>query len=146
MRKIVRTIMMAVILSPLVGCKRENKEKDRTGADEMFSRITTLTSNYISKLAAASDSAEWASLCHEFEDSLDKINFAYPPDTDLLLTEGQNDTIQNMLQQYIMDRDIRIHEIMHPVVSVDSILSDSLVENAVTESVNQADASRSHGN
>ena len=83
-----------------------------------------------------------------FEDSLDKINFSYPPDTDLLLTEGQNDTIHSMLQTYIKDRDSRIHEILHPVVIADSIDTDSInLRDGGESEVNvQADASRNHDN
>lgn len=148
MRKIVRSILLFVFVITVVGCKQENHEKDRSAADEMFSRIIRLTSNYTSKLAEISDSAEWAKLCNEFEDSLDRINFSYPPDTDLLLTEGQNDTIHSMLQMFIKDRDNKIQEILHPVVLVDSIGMDSLSLQDSTEGdvKTQADASRNLDN
>lgn len=148
MRKIVRSILLFVFVITVVGCKQENREKDRSAADEMFSRIIRLTSNYTSKLAEISDSAEWAKLCNEFEDSLDRINFSYPPDTDLLLTEGQNDTIHSMLQMFIKDRDNKIQEIQHPVVLVDSIGMDSVNLQDSTEGdvMTKADASRNLDN
>lgn len=148
MKKIVRCIVLFAFVISISGCKQENHDKDRSAADEMFRRITRLTSNYTSKLAEISDSAEWAKLCNEFEDSLDRINFSYPPDTDLLLTEGQNDTIHTMLQLFIKDRDNKIQEILHPVVLVDSIGMDSVIfQDSTEEDVKiQADASRNHDN
>ncbi len=150
MRKTVNVIAMFLVAIAVAGCAQENKKKDRSGADEMFRRITSLTSNYTTKMAEAPDSAAWSKLCTQFEDSLDKISFAYPPDTDLLLTEGQNDTIHTLMQKYIKERDSRINAILHPVVETDSVMDtdSALVQSPVSESnvISQGGASRSHGN
>ncbi|MDE7409357.1 MAG: hypothetical protein K2N09_04980 [Muribaculaceae bacterium] len=132
-----RTGLIAIIavgsIIGLTGCGQEKKNKDRTQASEMYGRICRLTKDYIDQLASAEDSLSWASACFEFEDKLDKISFSYPPDTDLLLTEGQNDTIHSLMQEYVRTRDKRIDEILHPVLEQDSVsdvdaLSDKIQE------------------
>lgn len=108
-------------LGCLWGCKPEKNIKDRSEATEMFRKICQLTKEYTESLTDAPDSSVWALLCNEFEEKLDKISFGYPPDTDLLLTEGQNDTIHSLMLDYIKARDGRIHDILYPVVEIDSL-------------------------
>lgn len=142
------TVIISVILSLFIvsGCTQEKKYKDRSEADEMFNRICKLTIDYTEKLTDSPDSAEWAKSCKEFEEKLDKISFSYPPDTDLLLTEGQNDTIHSLMLEYVKARDERIHAILNPIVELDSLIdSDSMISESV-EDISQADASRSLGN
>ncbi|MDE6650686.1 MAG: hypothetical protein K2K45_12230 [Muribaculaceae bacterium] len=130
----------------LAGCTSEKQMKDRSDADDMFRRISALVENYTDKVSAAGDSAAWVQACVEFEDSLDRISFSYPPDTDMLLTEGQNDTVFALMQEYIKARDTRIGEILHPVVESDSIADSLALEDVGLTEVSPADASRSPGN
>lgn len=126
MRRLLYVILAAVVSLVAVGCGNGKKVKDRTEAHELFDAVTTLTKSYTAKIAAAPDSAGWAMLCEEYEDSLDKVNFSFPPDTDLMLTEGQNDTITSLLATYVRVRDERIHSLLHPVEPSDSIPTDSI--------------------
>ncbi len=85
----------------------------------------------------------------EFEDKLAKVNFNYPPDTDVLITEAQNDTIYSLMTAYLEARDGRIHRILHPVIETDTLsVSDSVMslEAEAEREISQADASRSRGN
>ena len=127
MKKILIIAMMAAGCIYLSGCRQEKKDMDRSKASEMFERICKLTRDYTGKVEQAQDSAAWAAACIDFEEKLDKISFSYPPDTDLLLTEGQNDTIHSLMQEYVKSRDVRIHEIMRSVLEIDSLADmDSL--------------------
>lgn len=121
MRALFYMVMSALALCCFIACGPEKKVKDRTAAHSMFAKIVSLTKSYTSRLENAKDSAEWARLSSEYEDSLVKINFSYPPDTDLLLSEGQNDTIANLVQKYTAVRDARIDAILHPVAIADTI-------------------------
>ena len=113
-------MIFAGIMLP-TGCGPETKVKDRSAAHDMFQQIVSLTKSYINKVEAAADSAAWENVCMEYEDSLDRINFAYPADTDLLLSEGQNDTIMMLTEKYVRARDKRIQSILHPVVVNDTV-------------------------
>lgn len=127
---------MAAALIAGAGCTQEKNKTDRSQADDMFSRICKLTEEYTDKLEEAPDSADWAAVCTEFEEKLDKISFSYPPDTDLLLTEGQNDTIHFLLQEYVKARSERIYGILHPEPAIDSLGDSSAIhEQEIPESV-----------
>ncbi len=138
-------ILASLSLIWLGGCAKENKNKDRSEATDMFKRICSLTKEYTEKLNNAPDSASWADCCQEYEHQLDKISFSYPPDTDLLLTEGQNDTIHSLMLDYVKTRDERIHSILYPVVINDTIADSSASVDPVAE-ISQASASRNPGN
>lgn len=141
-------VFVSMILLLASSCVQESKKKDRSEATDMFRRITSLTKNYTSRLSEVTDSASWAEICKEFEDSLDKINFSYLPDTDLLLTEGQNDTIHEAMLAYIDMREKVIHAILRPVLPVDSLQIDSIGYEAAGSEVaaTPADASHNPGN
>ncbi len=116
------------------GCDQEKKSKDRSEAQEMYEKICKLTQDYTNRLLDSPDSSSWAAACTEYEDRLEKISFSYPPDTDLLLTEGQNDTIHSLMLAYIQVRDERIQRILHPIVEADTLEnadSTGLAERAV---------------
>lgn len=144
--------MFLLVMTILASCSSEKQKKDRRGADDMFGKISALVSDYTLKVSEAKDSASWAEACSEFEDKLDKINFSYPPDTDILLTEGQNDTIQSLIKEYVKARNLRIHELLHPIIETDTIADSlaiddgSISETSPQPSVSQAGASHSHGN
>lgn len=144
--------MMAVIALVCLcafGCTQEKSRKDRSEATAMYERICKLTKEYTEQLEAAPDSADWAAIGAEFEEKLDKISFSYPPDTDLLLTEGQNDTIHALMQEYVKARGERIRGILHPQVEEDSLaVSDSLAleESYTHPNAGSEDASHSRGN
>lgn len=135
MRNIFAISLLALLCAS--GCTHEKKHVDRSEAIDMFNRICKLTKAYTLKLSEASDSISWASACTEYEEKLDKISFCYPPDTDLLLTEGQNDTIHALMLEYIKARDGKIHDILYPKVEVDSLLvADSVMEIEKVSEVN----------
>ncbi len=120
-------VIITAVFFCCVGCSQEKSNKDRGQASDMFARICSLTKEYTTLLSQASDSLSWAETCSDFEEKLDKISFSYPPDTDILLTEGQNDTIYSLMQEYIKIREARINDIMYPKVETDSLyVSDSL--------------------
>ena len=129
MKKVKIHAINLLILLSVCGCRTETKTVDRSGASEMYARMSRLTENYTKKLASVSDSASWANLCKEYEDSLDKISFSYPPDTDLLMTEGQNDSVHKLMEEYIRIREEKIEEILHPYLPADTIPVDSVEMN-----------------
>lgn len=121
MKRLLYIALSVAALGCIASCAQEKKNKDRSDAHDLFAHITSLTRSYINKIEAAEDSAAWARVSLEYEDSLDKVNFSYPADTDLLLSEGQNDTIVRLTRDYLRARDARLHKILHPVIPTDTI-------------------------
>ncbi len=134
MKKIIFAALLSIGGLLLSGCDQEKKSKDRSEAQEMYEKICKLTQDYTNRLLDSPDSSSWATACTEYEEKLEKISFSYPPDTDLLLTEGQNDTIHSLMLAYIQVRDERIQRILHPIVEADTLEnadSTGLAERAV---------------
>lgn len=125
MGKYLNFTLAAVLACSAIACTPEKKEKDRSASQDMFDHITSLTKSYIHKIEAAEDSAAWVRVNLEFEDSLQKVNFSYPADTDLLLSEDQNDSIVRLTRDYVKARDSRIRDIIHPIMPADTIDSVS---------------------
>ncbi|MDE6341358.1 MAG: hypothetical protein K2K93_03490 [Muribaculaceae bacterium] len=126
-----------VIMLMASGCTPEKKSKDRSAGDDLFRHTVALAERFALRMENTPDSVSVSDLYVEFEDSLEKLNFSYPPDTDLLLTEGQNDTIHDRLMRLIEVRDERLQTFMRRSMPADTIPSDSLISE---------DASRNPGN
>lgn len=125
----IRLFYYAVCVSAVActaSCTGSNDRKDRTDVLRLFSEIVALTENYTKRISAAPDSATWVETSMQFEDRLEKINFSFPADTDLLLSEGQNDTISRLINAYVKVRDERLNVLLHPVSPSDSITTDSV--------------------
>lgn len=132
MKKSILMLSVVAVCLCCFRCAKEKNRKDRSEAADMFERICRLTEEYTERLISAPDSADLADLCAEFEERLDKISFSYPPDTDLLLTEGQNDTIHTLMQEYVKAREERIYGLLHPQVQLDSLADADSVALAET--------------
>lgn len=127
MKTIAITAIIAAVSVFGSACRREKGVDDRTQAEEMYARICELTRAYTERLHDAPDTTDWAVLCGEYEEKLDKISLSYPPDTDILLTEGQNDTIYSLMQDYSKARSRRIHGLRFPEDEPDTaVVTDSL--------------------
>lgn len=109
-----------LILASACGCKKTESESDRSEARALFEKLSEMTVNYTTHISNAPDSASWLRIANEYEDSVAKINFSFPPDTDLQLNEGENDTLFYLAKEYIKARDQRIKEILNPIAPQDS--------------------------
>lgn len=89
------------MLPMLASCSRgDNREDgDRGDAPRLYSKTLALAKQYADSLRAAPDSTAAIDIFRRFHSELDSLNFSVAPDTDLLLTEGENDTIYRRLQQ-----------------------------------------------
>ncbi len=108
-------------------CTAEKKNKDRSAGDDLFKRTVALADRFALRMENCPDSVSIETLYSELQDSCEKLNFSYPPDTELLLTEGQNDTVHQSLLRLIEVRDEKLNTLLRRSMPADTIPSDSLI-------------------
>ena len=83
----------------IVSCGNEKKEDAHAEASGLYQRTCKLTRQYIDSIRSAKDTTELNQLLERYEAMLDRLNFEVPADTDYNLTEGENDTISQLMLQ-----------------------------------------------
>lgn len=91
--------MPALILS--AGCRNQGNERDHAMAAQLFAKSKALIELYTDSVKNVADSASFLRMINAFDNKLSKVNFQFPPDTDLDLTFEENDSIIRMLDKYV---------------------------------------------
>lgn len=84
-------LMAAALLTCSCGGKEETGIRD--DSDLLYGSTVRVARQYADSLRAASDSAAVIEAFNRFNTVLDSINFSVEANTDLLLTEAENDTL-----------------------------------------------------
>lgn len=79
-------------------CSSGEKEDLHPEARELFKSTEILIRETINKVSQAKDSITLDSLIDNFDKRMTDVNFSFPPQTDLYLTEQENDSIIKLLQ------------------------------------------------
>lgn len=95
----------------LAGCSAPGDNENEREAGDLFRESYALIKSYTDSLAKAPDSAAVASLSEHFENKITRLNFKYRADTDLEMTEQENDTLAVMLERYVIARDSRLEKL-----------------------------------
>lgn len=111
-RAIIGTV--GIFLSLLSACRPGDEKRDRTAADNLYSRIISITRRYTDSIGSAKDSTTLFGLIDRYEERIVKINYDALPDTDFNLTEGQNDTISLWMDSLLSVKVRRLYELGHP--------------------------------
>ena len=85
--------------------------------------------SYIDSIAVAKDSSSIYSLLSRYETRLAKINMDAPPQTDLKITEGNNDTLMQLANSLRTLSHIRLNSLSHRD-SLYSVPADTLPEHS----------------
>lgn len=129
MLKIKKTllIIMAAAASPVISsCSMGDEKRDNRDADKLYSESIQLLRVYTDSLSKAPDTIAIQQLMERFEKRLDKINSDVVAETDLHLSEGENDTLAILVQKLINTKNLRIKRVSG-VTPADSIANDSTV-------------------
>ena len=118
------SIIMAVIL--LGSCKQKMTDTHREDAIELYRKSLAMMKLYIDSFYHAPDSTTLLEMEERFTHDLTALNFKYPSETCLEISEGENDTLTNLTEKMVSLRDSLLYIYAHPVVSVDSITLDSI--------------------
>ncbi len=124
--RIFPVILIAGLFS-FVACKKPMDNSKRIQASELYQKSVRLIRLYTDSFENAQDSATLLNLNERFTSSLTALNFKYPSETCLEISEGENDTLTNLTEKIISVRDSLLYLYAHPVIS-DSLSSDSIPE------------------
>lgn len=86
------TIGAAGIILLAGGCSERNSER-HDDSDRLYQGTLELAREYADSISFATDSASLERAFERFNLLLDSLNFTVEPDTDLMLSEGENDTV-----------------------------------------------------
>lgn len=93
-----RFFFFAGLLFLLFSCKNKEIDAREEAAGELFVKSAETLIDITEKINESKDSVEIDSLLTVYEKKITQINFACPPDTDLKLTEQDNDSLFHLIQ------------------------------------------------
>lgn len=96
----------------LLSCESREKKETRQFANQLFDKSVSLFLEYQQKYKSAPDSLAVDSLSEIFEKQLVEINFSFPPETDLKLTEEENDSLFELARKLILIKNERLKELV----------------------------------
>lgn len=119
-------ISMNIILSMIfffISCAKKEQFSLREQASSLYKESCELLELYTDSMSIAKDSLAVEGLEFRLDDKLAKINFRYPPNTDLEISEDENSNIIKLTDRYVSIRDSLLYRFAHPV----ELLPDSLL-------------------
>ncbi len=123
--KSVLAVSFPISLLILCACQKPVDNTKRLNASDLYSKSVKLIRLYTDSFANAKDSATLLDLNDRFSSALTALNFKYPSETCLEISEGQNDTLTNLTEKIISLRDSLLYLYAHPV-ETDSLTMDSI--------------------
>lgn len=93
------------------GCRRKDDNNLDREAKELFENSVRLIKSYSDSLKTAGDTARIEYLTNAFDKSLTSLNFKYPADTDLSLSEEENDSMIKLISRIVELRQQRLKEL-----------------------------------
>lgn len=114
-------LLSIIFLLSSVSCVSENENKQNQDAAMLYKESIELGRSYIDSINLAIDTATVNRLMDDYVEKIDKLNFRYPADVDLEMTEGQNDTLAIISARLVNLRKERIKKLCRESFPSDSI-------------------------
>lgn len=128
MRKPIFSILLPALAIAVAGCRNQGDNVQGEQARALYERSVRIIVKYTDSLAQAHDSATILRMDKNYDEELTKLNYDYPSDTDLAISEGENDTLANLTLKYVSLRDSLLYRLAHPLVlRNDSLPSDTAI-------------------
>ena len=105
------------------GCSNPKTIDNKSESDKMFIELKELLLLYSDSLKNASDSASITNIVDRYESELTKTIYKYPAESDLQLTQGQQDTIASLTDNFVAIKRLKYSNLLH---GNDSIATDSI--------------------
>ena len=102
--RIIKAIYVAALgfgsLLPFSSCGNVKTDNGEAMADQLFEKSANVIKGYTDSLANVADSATLRRLKDGFNEKMSKINFQFPADTDLKLSEEENDSLIRLIDRH----------------------------------------------
>lgn len=120
--------MLALMI--LYSCRGKAGHENNEAARQLFIKSKHLTEEYIDSLEHAKDSASVNKMLDNFNIKLTTVNYQFPADTDLDLTEEENDSLIRMFNRMESTVARRLKS-LGSKESTDSLANDSILSDKV---------------
>ncbi len=109
MKTPILTVSAAAIFTlALAGCSTKQPTPQEEAAPQLYAGSVKCLKKYIDSVRKAPDSAAVHRLMSEFQESLTKLNFDFPPNTDLSIGEDENDTLFRLTADLLELKETRL--------------------------------------
>ena len=126
MNRKIFSLFTAALLLLLGSCSRGSEQREADDSGRLYSATMKLIAAFADTISEAPDSAAAIAAYARFHTRLDSINQSVAPNTDMLLTEGQNDTIFIGLMGLMDLYDTRLESLARSHEDVDTDMESEL--------------------
>lgn len=117
-------------MSTLFSCKENKNTLNHDHARELFIKSMYLAEKCIDSIENAADSATIIRILDNFNTQLTAVNYQFPPDTDLELSEEENDSLIRLFKRLDSTTRTRYKKISGnddcDSISAETLISDSV--------------------
>lgn len=109
------SVMLLVMLLPM-SCKRKEENTLRQSAIELYHMSKELIEGYSDGILKCNDSISIYKTDSIFEKKMTSLNFRFPPNTSLSMSEDENDTLVRLTTRYVFLRDSLLYRFGNPII------------------------------
>ena len=114
-------VIATIVISLLASCASDTSNVRHDDARRLFRESVRLLNSYCDSMRTASDSASIRRIEDECRDRLMRLNMDMPAETDMYLTEGENDTLYILTKNFVIIRNRQLKKALPSTVGSDSI-------------------------
>lgn len=104
-----KVYLLAMVPVLLAACEQKTPPTAaETDAPRLYAEQVRLLDSYTAKMRAAVDSADIELVFNQLNSRIDSINHTVAPDTDLQLSEAQNDTLLQKMNAFLEAKNNRL--------------------------------------
>lgn len=123
-------LIIGFILVYSGSCTGNKDQNSHLQASRLFEKSIVLIKAYTDSLNVARDSAHVESLARSFESKINTVNFEFPPETDLKLTQEENDSLIKLIDRLVDARRRRLKQfagLLNDTISSEQQIEDQAI-------------------
>lgn len=97
-KNIILSYIFLLLLSG--GCKKSGESGSADPSNLLFNKSEALIRLYIDSVKNATDSLKLYEIISHFDNKMTNLNYEFPPDTDLMMSEEENDSLIKLYKKW----------------------------------------------